>query len=133
MSKRDTKVRQAARFDAAVAKLAEFIPYGNLLASTDLAGFMERLAEKMAELAQGYSWRSTADDPPPKDGSIIILHEGGNEYALVRWIESDELVELGGWFLAHGGPAAFIYDQDITTMRWRPFIAEVKETEEEDV
>lgn len=67
-------------------------------------------------------WVSVESESPPKDGSIIILDEGGGNYALVKWIESDELVGGGAWFLAHGGPAAFIYPEDLIGMRWKPFV-----------
>lgn len=82
---------------------------------------MQLVKELLEEVEDLLRWRDASKEPPPKNGTIIVLDEGDGDYALVKWVESDKLVGGGAWFLGHGGPAAFIYDEDISTMRWRPF------------
>ena len=74
---------------------------------------------KLAEL--DLKWRGVDEVPPPKDGSIIVLEVGDGNYALVRWLLNNELTD-GGWFLVHGGPEGFLFDDELSGMRWRPFV-----------
>ena len=83
---------------------------------------MQLTREMLEDIEDLLRWRDVKKEPPPKDGSIIAVHEGNGEYALVKWVESVQLVGNGAWFLAHGGPAAFLYDEDINSMQWRPFV-----------
>jgi len=70
---------------------------------------------KLAE--QAFKWREVDKVAPPKDGSLLIIEEGGGEYAVVRWSERDG---LEAWHNAYGGPATFMRDEDIEGLRWRP-------------
>jgi len=92
------------------------------LATDEFGGLVQRFLDSQDGSLEA-NWRDAESDPPPKDGSIIILHEGGSRYVLVRWDESSELVE-GGWFLTHSGPEGFLFDDELVGMRWRPFEGE---------
>lgn len=67
-------------------------------------------------------WRHADTDPPPRDGSIVIVEEREGVYALVQW-KPVEFFDEGGWFLVSDVVgSAFLLNEDVRGMRWRPFI-----------
>jgi len=81
------------RFDAASYRLADMIPYGHLLASTDPAGFLDRVADEIDALRDARKKRRdqmqrffSAMSPCDKVGGVATL--------LKAWIAEDEQLLL---------------------------------------
>ena len=65
-------------------------------------------------------WRKVKDEPPPRDGSLILVNEDGRHYAIVFWQPSTSGPVEGVWRLAYSGLTAYITDEKLQDTRWVP-------------
>lgn len=65
-------------------------------------------------------WRKVSDEPPPRDGSLILVDEGGGHYSVVFWQPSTSGPMEGVWRLAYSGLTAYITGEKLQAARWVP-------------
>ena len=63
-------------------------------------------------------WRKVKDEPPPRDGSLILVNEDGRHYAIVFWQPSTSGPVEGVWRLAYSGLTAYITDEKLQGAHW---------------